>query len=215
MAHVGWRIRAASLFLLMTLAFAPRVFAQGLSNYRGAVSVTGNQSTGVDSISHVNWDNVIDPRTYGAKCDGTTDDTSTFNSAIDNNHAIEIPQGSICKIAGRLIIGTVNGMTIFGQGRKETMSGDTSPKTGLKFTGTPSTCRSGSGGLLLIQNSYSVTLRDMDIWFDAAGTPTDCGLYIYNSSRITLERLHITKNLLNNKVDKWAEFCYPPSRAAV
>jgi hypothetical protein len=23
------------------------------------------------------------------------------------------------------------------------------------------------------------------------------------------------KNLLNNKVDKWAEFCYPPSRAAV
>jgi Pectate lyase superfamily protein len=192
MVNVGGRIRAASLFLLMMLAFAPRVFAQNLSNYNGVVSITGNQTGGADSISHVNWDNVVDPRTYGAKCDGSTDDTSAFNSAIGSNRAVEIPQGSVCVIAGSLTISNTGGVTIFGQGRKEVGPNDTSPKTCLKFTGRPGTCSGGIGGLLKISSfSAAVTLRDMDIWFDTAGIPSNCGIYIYNSNRITLERLHI------------------------
>lgn len=165
-----------------------------LTSYSGGVGITGNtNASGTDSLNNVNWNKWVDPRTYGAVCDGTTDDTSAFVSALTANHAVAIPQGLVCVIASHLTISGVNGNTIFGQGRKETGPSDSTPKTGLKFTGTPGTCSGGTGGLLNINGAYSVEFRNMDIWFDQPTTdPTKCEIYIYNSARWKFEGVHIT-----------------------
>jgi hypothetical protein len=204
--------------------FGPQTAASGssisLANYSGNINSTGNQTNGNDQFAHVNWDGVIDPRTYGAVCDGTTDDTSAFSSAIANGRSIEIPQGKVCAIVsnsactgsgtpsscctgsgtgtcnGPLTINGLTGLTIFGHSRLE-QSGSSgtvnSGTTGLKFLGTPASCSGGSGGRLNIKNSYAITLHDMTLWFDTAGNdPNKCEIYPYTSQRVTLERLQIT-----------------------
>jgi len=68
-------------------------------NYAGALTITGTQTNGDDSIRHVTLNNVIDITTYGAKCDGVTDDTATIqaasNAAFAAHGALLIPTHSV------------------------------------------------------------------------------------------------------------------------
>jgi Pectate lyase superfamily protein/Concanavalin A-like lectin/glucanases superfamily len=53
-----------------------------LSAYTGAVGVTGNSGNGSDTISNVNINGSLNVRAYGARGDGTTDDTAAIQAAL-------------------------------------------------------------------------------------------------------------------------------------
>jgi hypothetical protein len=194
----------------------------GNQNQTAIYASTGTVVTGTNSITQNNWDGVIDPTnpTYGAKCDGSTDDTAAFCSALGNGHAIHIPTGKLCVIAvggststtcgasTGFNIHDLTGVTIFGDSKYEPSgSTPTSGMTGLYFTGTPAACapssgstsNAGIGGLLNINNSYGITFRDLALWFgnaSASGYPynsaSDCAIYVYNSNRVVFQRVQIT-----------------------
>jgi hypothetical protein len=55
-----------------------------ITNYHGAVGITGNGTNGSDQISSLNVNGVANIAAFGAKCDGTTDNTSSIQAAINS-----------------------------------------------------------------------------------------------------------------------------------
>ena len=81
-----------------------------------------------------------DPRVAGAKCDGATDDTSAFNTAISAANSggggqVLVPAGKTCVIAGQLNMAQMNGVRITAPTGIDTFN---TPLPTLKFTGTTS-----------------------------------------------------------------------------
>lgn len=114
----------------------------------------------------------IDPTSpiYGAKCDGSTDDTSAFNTAISSVNAngggsILVPSTKTCVIAGQLNLNQVTDVSIIG------MADNSGFRPKLLFTGTTSPlvdARSSRSvrfeGLNLVANNASLsgTARFLD-----------------------------------------------------
>ena len=49
----------------------------------GNISITGNQTNGGDVINHVNLNGVVNPLAYGVLCDGSTDNSTAMQAAIN------------------------------------------------------------------------------------------------------------------------------------
>jgi hypothetical protein len=112
----------------------------------------------------------VNVKGYGAKGDGTTDDTTAIQSAIDTGQRVVFPPGNY-KITAALET-FVNGQIIGGEGME---SGK------YKIT------RSGAGAALVIAHPR-VKLHDLEIVGTASA---DDGVVCYNANRCSIERLNI------------------------
>ena len=72
--------------------------------YAGPVAIDGTRTNSGDTIGHVNSHNVINVTTYGAKCDGITDDTATIQAA--SNAAFAAHVGLL--IPGHCVVSQLN-----------------------------------------------------------------------------------------------------------
>ena len=134
----------------------------------------------------------IDVVSYGAKCDGSSDDTTAVQNAIraaGSGGMLVFPSRRRCRVA-RLSIVNITGLTLSGAAAKEP-SQSSPASTGIEFTGSPSWCSSGSGGLLRVANSYNILIEGLGLYETAAGLPADCFINVSNGARIRFVRDHI------------------------
>lgn len=120
--------------------------------------------------------NVMDPA-YGAKCDGSTDDTTAIqnaiNAAIPSGGTVVIPDGQTCVVASQLNLGHSGstfavGVALVGGlagSSKLRWGGSSSTGPALLFTGNPST-------LILARSSTGVTIERLAIITSSSFTGT-------------------------------------------
>ena len=138
----------------------------------GAISITGNQTNGTDSISHVNLNGVIDPRTYGAKCDGTTDDTNAITSAATAaiGGVLAIPPNHKCLMTS-WTLNSLHDLIIDGGNTSGGQYGAlviTAPDTAACSTS------AGGGIKLTAPSAAKLTFRNIDLLWKAGGSNPDC-----------------------------------------
>jgi hypothetical protein len=131
-----------------------------------------------DSADHV------DPRSFGAKCDGKTDDSAALQRAIDSaisqNMQAVLPSGTCSHSATlRLNVDQV-GVNLVGKG------GQGSGASRLKYTGT----RTGYTVLTEVGNKFVYNLRIMGVAFVAgSGSGADIGIDAVNLSEALLDQV--------------------------
>lgn len=123
--------------------------------YDGATSRWAFASDGIE------YRRVYDVRDYGAKCDGTTDDSAAINAAIaaaaasGGNGTVFIPK--LCAVTSTITVGgssdPVYGVSI--RGPSHAVSNGGSVTAGLKWTG-------GSGAtMMVIRDAYGGTIENL------------------------------------------------------
>jgi len=112
----------------------------------GGATFTGNVSLGTNSLTAgaINIGSsplVYDVTTYGAKCDGSTDDSSAILAAIDaakvNGGAVTLPVGKTCVAASQLLRDNLNTVILTTYGEPNAWNAGTSRAT-LALTGSTS-----------------------------------------------------------------------------
>lgn len=116
---------------------------------------------------------IVTPQMFGAKADGTTDDTISFQKALNNGSPVFIPNGNY-KITTSLNIPSKSFIT--GCGKKAI----------INYTGT---------GFCFITEDHSigVTIKDLRIICNDNGS----GIQLYNSSNSGLEEYDVQHRLIN------------------
>jgi len=108
----------------------------------------------------------IDVTSFGAKCDGSTDDTvaiqAAINSAVSNGGIVNFPSNTagFCVIAGNITLAGRAGITLRGPNMYSEIGSQS--KSGLTFTGTTSPS-------LNLDNSISIKIENLQITNNNAG----------------------------------------------
>jgi hypothetical protein len=117
-----------------------------------------------------------DVTTFGAACDGSTDDTGAFAAAIAKaavtEGTIEVPAGKTCRIGGTLNFDNTHGICLAGGSGAPAVSSGDAPFPRLVFTGSagPLISFAGAGGLC-VKNLYLQQTNSSfsGIFFEGAG----------------------------------------------
>lgn len=156
-------------------AYGPIPF--GVSCVAGSTCVTtsgNNTFTGTDNFTGPfsaifsgpsPWYDVTSP-TFGAKCDGATDDTTAIQAALtaaNGGGQVFSPPGKTCVIASALSMNSFTGVKVLGGFAANPFIGNT--QSVWKFTGT---C--GAGACLSVQNAAAVNFSNIGLWFSGAST---------------------------------------------
>lgn len=138
------------------------------------------QNTHIGPVVSSSINNVfISPLAFGAKCDGSTDDTAAFTAAIafaSNGGTITIPaSASGCKFSTAL---TISANSVILQGTGWSYGAQQAPST-LKFA-------AGVSGLILSGNA--VTVRDLAVIGSDTGANSDVGIH-FTGGRPSIEHV--------------------------
>lgn len=124
---------------------------------------------------------VVNVLSYGAKCDGSTDDASAFSSALSAGYNVQVPGNRTCVIGSELTLST----------------------TGQALIGAPGLIlqsKTGYSGTLLTITGTSNTVSN--ITFDGNGQGSNGGILVYPSSAAQFQ-------FLNNAIANTVKGQYP------
>jgi Carbohydrate binding domain len=125
---------------------------------------------------------------YGAKCDGSTNDTTAISNALAAAEStpagtVFSPPGKTCIISTRLVMDGYTGVAVIGGFGSRALTGNT--QSTWKFTGTCST-----GACLSMRSTTAVNFSYIGLDFSGATTGPFIDLSHFNSSDTSLDAFH-------------------------